>query len=189
MASSTSSRVALIFGAGANVGASLVKGFLGAGYRVATVSRSNRPTPTPASTLSIQADLSDPSGVPGVFTQLHDAGWPAPSVVIWNAASLSPPAASDPGNPLEVPLDAFDRDLAVMVKSPYVAAREAVRLWKEKEEGGEAAGRKGTFIMTGNLLPLKILPVPALVNLGVGKSAANYWVGLSDAALRKEGIR
>lgn len=111
---------------------------------------------------------------------------------------MTNPAASDPENPLEVPLEGFDRDLALMVRSPYIAAREAVRAWKKTttttttttEKPGEADGaRKGTFIMTGNLTPRKVLPVPSLVDLGVGKSAANYWVGLSDATFRKEGIR
>ncbi|KAJ4415450.1 hypothetical protein N0V82_007321 [Gnomoniopsis sp. IMI 355080] len=203
MASLTSSRVVLIFGAGANVGASLVKGFLGAGYRVATVSRSNKPSspsssssaPSSDSTplLRIQADLSDTSAVLSVFTQLSAADWPVPSVVIWNAANVTQPAASDPGNPLEVPLEEFDRDLGLMVRSPYIAAREAVRMWKKKMEAERereaGIGRNGTFILTGNLLPRKILPVPSLVDLGVGKSAANYWVGLSDATFRKDGIR
>lgn len=109
---------------------------------------------------------------------------------------MTQPAGSDPGNPLEVPLEEFDRDLGLMVRSPYVAAREAVRMWKKKttmteaEAGGGGGGaRKGTFILTGNLLPRKILPVPSLVGLGMGKSAANYWVGLSDATFRKDGIR
>lgn len=192
MASQVPSRVALIFGAGSNIGASLVKGFLGAGYHVATVSRSNKAFSSPLSSsstsfLPIQADLSDTSTVPGVFAQLDAAGWPAPSVVVWNAANITKPATSDPDNPLEVPLDGFDRDLALMVRSPYVAAREAVRAWKKTTTG--EGGRKGTFIMTGNLTPTKVLPVPALVDLGVGKSAANYWVGVSDAAFREEGIR
>lgn len=82
----STSRVALIFGAGSNVGAGLVKGFLGAGYRVATVSRSG---PTAAagpakdsSTYSIQADVSDPKAIPGVFAQLASAKLPFPSVVM-----------------------------------------------------------------------------------------------------------
>lgn len=200
MAAPTTSSVALIFGVGSNIGASLVKGFLGAGYRIATVARSQPPsarTSTPSTLLHIQADLADPANVPSVFAQLGAAGWPAPSVVIWNASAWTRPAASDPENPLEVPLEGFHRDMELMVTSPYVAAREAVRAWRRKGEeegeakggGGGGRGRKGTFIMTGNLLPRKILPVPALVDGGVGKSAANYWVGLSDATFRKEGIR
>lgn len=97
-------------------------------------------------------------------------------------------APTDPKNPLEVPEEGFGRDLDLMVKSPYIAAREAVRVWKKSSEQGSPS-RKGTFIVTGNLLARKILPVPTLVTLGVGKSGANYWVGLSDVALKGEGIR
>lgn len=107
MSSTISNHVALIFGVGSNVGASLVKGFLNAGYRVATVSRSKATLPVSSSTLSIQADLADVSTIPGVFTQLSTAGWPAPSVVIWNAASFSRPAASDPQVSLSRSLNHF----------------------------------------------------------------------------------
>lgn len=175
------SRVALIFGAGSNIGASLVKGFLGAGYRVATVSRSQ--PPADANVHAIQADLSDPQAVPGVLAQLASAGLAFPSVMIWNAASASPP--EDPANPLEESDEGLGRDLDLMVRSPYAAAREAVRAWKQS--GDE--GRKGTFIMTGNMLNKQILPVPTLVGSGVGKSGAYYWVALADATFREKGIR
>lgn len=84
-----------------------------------------------------------------------------------------------------MPLEDFDRDLNLMVRSPYIAAQAAVREWKKKTE----EGRKGTFIMTGNIMPRKILSIPTLITSGAGKSAANYWVGLSDATFKKEGIR
>lgn len=77
----TTSRVALIFGAGSNIGAGLVQGFLGAGYRVATVSRS-KPATTTKDVYPFQADLSDPKAVPDVYTQLSSAGLPFPSVVM-----------------------------------------------------------------------------------------------------------
>lgn len=193
---STASRVAIIFGAGSNIGASLAKGFLDAGYRVATVSRSpggggSGGAATP-DLFHIQADLSDPSAAPAALTRVtRSAGWPFPSVVVWNAASLTPPPAGDPRNPFAIPGADFDRDVGLMVKSPYVAAGEAVRAWR-----GEAAaaagpgpgGRRGTFIMTGNMTPRRIFP-PSMTTLGVGKSGANYWVGTADAALKEEGIR
>lgn len=91
----------------------------------------------------------------------------------------------DPENPLEVPEAGLDRDLDLMIKSPYIAAREAVRTWKQ----GSDKGRKGTFIMTGNVLPRQILSPPALVNLGIGKSGANYWVGLADMSFKAKGMR
>lgn len=104
----------------------------------------------------------------------------------WNAAALTAPAEA--GNPLEVDDESLGRDLDLMIKSPYAAAREAVRVWRA-QEAAAAGGRKGTFIMTGNLLPRQILPVPGLVTLGIGKSGANSWLGLSDVTFKKEGIR
>lgn len=184
-------KTALIFGAGANVGAGLVKGFLNAGYHVATVSRSSSSSPSTTNTLPIQADLTNPATVPGVYARLAAAGWAFPSLVVWNAANFTAPAASDPRNPLEVELAGWEADLGVMVTSPYVAAREAVRGWKKEGGGrGEGTRRVGTFVMTGNCTPRKVLVnKPSLVTLGVGKAGANYWVGVSDAVFREEGIR
>lgn len=183
MTSPLTSPAAVIFGAGSNVGAALTKSFLAAGYRVATVSRSGTPSGPTSSPFSIQADLSDPSSAPGVFAKLQESGWPFPSVVIWNAASLTPPDASDPQNPFAVAEGGFDKDLSLLIKSPYVAAGEAVKAWREQE--GE---RKGTFIMTGNQLPKRIFP-PFMTTLGIGKSGAYYWVGTADAVFKDKGIR
>jgi NAD(P)-dependent dehydrogenase (short-subunit alcohol dehydrogenase family) len=185
--------VAIIFGAGSRVGASLVKRFVGAGYRVATVSRSASPPNSDSGsdkTFHVQADLSDPSAAHGAFAQVTlSAGWPFPSVVVWNAAAMTPPAADDPNNPLAVPAAGFDRDVGLMVKAPYVAAGEAVRAWRGEAGAGAEGARRGTFIMTGNVTPRHIFPVPAMTMLGVGKSGANYWMGVADAALKEEGIR
>lgn len=76
--------------------------------------------------------------------------------------------------------------LEVMIKSPYAAAREAVKVWQGRE-GKD--GRKGTFIMTGNLLPKVIPPVSTYTSLGIGKSGANHWVGTADGVLKNKGIR
>lgn len=101
---------------------------------------------------------------------------------------MTPP--TETGNPLEVEDEAWDRDIDLMIKSPYLAARAAVRAWREQQPQQQGPGtRKGTFIMTGNLLPRQILPVPALVTLGVGKSGAFSWVGLADLTFKGEGIR
>lgn len=184
MAPSTSD-VAVIFGVGSNIGTALAKCFIDAGYRVATVSRSSPSSAdTSSNPLHIQADLSDLAAVTGVFDKVKSAGLEFPSVVIWNAAGLTPPA--EPENPLSITDSDLDRDLNIMIKSPYVAAREAVKVWQERE-GKD--GRKGTFIMTGNLLPKKIPPVALYTSLGIGKSGANFWVGTADGVLKNKGIR
>lgn len=186
---------ALIFGASQStgVGAALVKNFLAAGYRVAAVSRS-APAQQQQSTdndtfVHIQADLSDPASIPAVYAHLPPH-WPFPSLVVWNAHVASPPAASDPENPFAVPEADFDRDLRLMIKSPYVAAREAVKVWMTTGEGAAAGtGRKGTFIMTGNICPVQTFPMPGLTTLGVGKAGANYWVGTADGVFKEKGMR
>lgn len=184
MAPSTSD-VAVIFGAGSNIGTALAKCFVDAGYRVATVSRSSTSSAdTSSNPLHIQADISDPAAVTGVFDKVKSAGLEFPSVVIWNAAGLTP--LPEPENPLSISDSDLDRDLNIMIKSPYVAAREAVKVWQGRE-GKD--GRKGTFIMTGNLLPKKIPPVAFYTSLGIGKSGANFWVGTADGVLKNKGIR
>lgn len=104
----SNSDVAVIFGVGSNLGAALAKGFVDAGYRVATVSRSS-PSSADASSnpLHIQADLSDPAAATGVFDKVRSAGLEFPSVVVWNLASLTPPADSD--NPLSIADSDLDR--------------------------------------------------------------------------------
>lgn len=185
---------ALIFGAAQStgVGAALVKGFLAAGYRVAAVSRSVPSSSADDSDtfVRIQADLSDPSTIPAVYAQLPPH-WPFPSLVVWNAFAHSEPAAADPENPFAVPEADFDRDLRLMIKSPYIAAREAVKAWTTAERGDSAAGkgRKGTFIMTGNMCAVQVFPMAAFTTLGVGKAGAHYWVGCADAVLKEKGMR
>lgn len=86
---SASSSIALVFGAGQNVGAGVVKAFSAKGYRIATVSRT---APGKADTsdkrLHIQADLEDPESVSTVFeTVRKQLGHP--SVVVYNGESPS----------------------------------------------------------------------------------------------------
>ncbi|ROW10007.1 hypothetical protein VPNG_06567 [Cytospora leucostoma] len=189
MSTSVTSRVAVIFGAGSNVGAALATGFRSAGYRVATVSRSGEttsPDDKGEKPFHIKADLSDPSAALGVLDKVRQSGWPFPSVIVWNAASLTPPDSSDPQNPFSIPSDGFDRDLRLQVKSPFLVAGEAVKAWRD--DSAAQSGRRGTFIVTGNATPRRIF-APLLTTLGVGKSALNYWVGTADGALKEQGIR
>lgn len=193
---SSSSRVALIFGAaieGSNVGGALTKGFLKAGYRVASVSR-HAAESSEANHLHIPANLADPSSVAGVFKAVADAQWPFPAVIIWNAAAVSPPAESDPTNPFAVADADIERDLALMVTSPYLVARRAVETWLLDEAAGKK--RKGTFIMTGNACPRFVVPqsgfpVPLamITTLGMGKSAAAYYLATADEVYKDKGLR
>ncbi|XP_014552680.1 hypothetical protein COCVIDRAFT_109653 [Bipolaris victoriae FI3] len=175
--------IALILGAGPNAGTAIASSLSSLGYRIATASRSG--TSTSTSTLSLTADFTNPSSIPPLFTRIHTDLHAYPSIVVYNAATMTPP--SDAGVVTSVPADKFTADLNVNVVSPYVAAQEAVKGWKEM--GKEAGGGEKTFIFTGNMLNRTILPVDALVTLGVGKSASAYWVGLADEIHKGEGYR
>lgn len=193
---SSSSPVALIFGAaieGSNVGGALTKGFLKAGYRVASVSR-HAAESSESTHLHIEANLADPTSVAGVFEAVANAQWPFPTVIIWNVSAVSPPAESDPTNPFAIADADVERDLAIMVKSPYLAARKAVETWLRYEDTGKK--RRGTFIMTGNACPRFVVPqsqfpVPLamMTTLGMGKSAAAYYLATADEVYKEKGLR
>ncbi|KAI9712663.1 MAG: hypothetical protein M1820_001284 [Bogoriella megaspora] len=175
----SSKPVALILGAGKNIGAALANRFSKNGYSLALASRSVS-NPTPDGHLGISVDLSKPSSASAIFTTLRKEFGSAPTVIIYNAGSLTPPP--NPENPLSLPLENFEKDLTVMNFTPYAIAQEAVRQW-------ESEGIKGTFIYTGNILNTRVLPVPMMMGLGTGKSAAAYWVGVADSALKSKGLR
>ncbi len=180
----SSKPITVIFGSGARIGAAAIaKKFQGAGYRVATVSRSAPEPPTPSedgNSLVIRADLSQPAQVPKVFDAIKKTWNSSPKVVIWNVASLTP--APDKSNIFSVPLSAVSNDVAIMITSPFVAAGEAVKGWT-------ASGLSGRFIMTGNILPKSILPYPDVTTLGVGKSGGAYFVGAADAQYKEKDWR
>ncbi len=83
---SASLSIALIFGAGPNVGAGVVRAFSAKGYKIATVSRTATPDASDKR-LHIQADLEDPESVSTVFeTVRKQLGHP--SVVVYNGSLL-----------------------------------------------------------------------------------------------------
>ncbi|RYP14003.1 hypothetical protein DL767_010473 [Monosporascus sp. MG133] len=145
--------IVLILGSGPRIGAAVASRFHKLGYQVALVSRpgsdGNGPTRTPEGYLKIGADLADAEAYAGIYSSVQEALGGVPSVVVFNAASLTP--AAEPGNMFSVPLDGFQRDFDVSVKGAFVAAREAYRLWSSESEAN-GGGAKRQFIMTGNKL-------------------------------------
>ncbi|BCS29502.1 uncharacterized protein APUU_71072A [Aspergillus puulaauensis] len=174
--------VALVLGAGPRVGASVAATFATKGYQVAIASRSGTGNKTAEGYLSVKADFASPSSIPGVFSAVKAAFQAAPSVVVYNAASLTPPP--DANSVLSVPVDSFTTDLNINTVTPYVAAQEAVKEWESLP-----ADAKKSFIYTGNILNVKIPPVPVFLNLGVGKSASAYWIGSADTLYSERGYR
>jgi NAD(P)-dependent dehydrogenase (short-subunit alcohol dehydrogenase family) len=177
----TSKPVLLVLGAGANIGKALAAKFSSAGYGIALVSRSTLEGTTPEGYLGIKVDLSDPSTIPSVFAKVKSA-LGTPNTIIYNAANVSPPP--DSGNLFSLPLETFQRDLNIMNSTAFAAAKEAVDGFDTLPEHV-----RKTFIYTGNCLNTKILPVPSLVTLGVGKASAAYWVGLANLSFASKGYR
>jgi NAD(P)-dependent dehydrogenase (short-subunit alcohol dehydrogenase family) len=81
------SPVALIIGAGANIGQSLVRKFTSEGYKVGLAARSLKESDSTDSQLNIPSDFTKPSDVVSAFTKLKTA-FGIPSVVIYNGKTL-----------------------------------------------------------------------------------------------------
>lgn len=174
--------VALILGAGPRVGASVASNFAHIGYHVAVASRKGTGGNTTEGYLSLKADLTKPDSVPALFDAVKSEFGTVPSVVVYNAAALTPPVDKD--SVLSVPVESVGNDLNINTISPYVAAQQAVSGWETLP-----AETKKTFIYTGNILNTLILPAPMMLNLGMGKSASAFWIGLADTTYSTRGYR
>lgn len=175
--------IVLILGSGPRIGTAITSTFAAAGYKVAIASRKGTDSLTEQGHLSIKADFAHPDSVAGVFDAVKIEFGAAPGIVIYNAAALTPPA--DPESGLSIPAGRVTADLNVNVVSAFVAAQEAVKGWAT----GAEDGKMGLFIYTGNILNEVVLPVPMMLNLGVGKAASAYWIGFADGAYKARGYR
>jgi hypothetical protein len=75
-------------------------------------------------------------------------------------------------------------DLNVNTISPYIAAQQAVIGWETLPKE-----TKKTFIYTGNILNVSIVPITLFLDLGIGKSASAFWIGLADTTYSARGFR
>ncbi|KAL2672677.1 hypothetical protein Neosp_013391 [[Neocosmospora] mangrovei] len=174
--------VLLILGAGPRIGASVADRFALDGYKVAIASRSGTDTKNEKGFLSLKADLGKPDSIPAIFDAVKAEFHAAPSVVVYNAPAFSYPPDKD--SALSVPVETFVADLNVNTVSPYVAAQQAVAGWEILP-----AENKKTFIYTGNILNVSVLPIAMMLTLGVGKSASSYWVEAADILYKARGFR
>lgn len=176
-------KILLVLGAGPNIGQSLAKHFKAAGYRVVLVSRSVAANEiTPDGTMTLRADLKDSSSVPALFETVKAKFGGPPTVVVYNAAALTVP--KDPANIFTVPVESLEDDMAIMNTSAFIAAGQAVAGFKASRSNAPKA-----FIYTGNILAAVAPPVPRLVTLGSGKSAASYWIGAASGLFKSEGYK
>lgn len=175
-------KVILILGAGPRVGAAVAQKFSSGGYKVALASRKGTGSKTSEGYLSLKADFSNPSTIADLFHTVKAELSAYPSVVVYNAAAMTPPP--DDKQPLSIPAQSLTADLNVNTISPYVAAQEAIKGWETL-----SPEIKKTFIYTGNISNVKILPVPMTMSLSVGKSASSYWIGFADTMYAARGYR
>jgi hypothetical protein len=77
--------VAIILGAGANIGANAARVFANSGYRVALAARKLQNEQPEADRLHIQADFANPSTINAAFDSVEKAFGPA-NVIIYNGA-------------------------------------------------------------------------------------------------------
>ncbi len=174
--------VVLILGAGPRIGASVADKFARDGYQVALASRKGTGGKNEKGYLSLNADFNNPDSIPALFDAVKTEFKTVPSVVIYNAAALTPP--SDKDSVLSIAASSVASDLNVNTVSPYAVAQQALAAWETLP-----GGTKKTFIYTGNILNTAILPVPMMQNLGIGKAASAYWVGLADMMYAAKGCR
>lgn len=177
-----SNPVVLILGAGPRVGVAVAEKFASLGYSVAVVSRKGTGTKNDKGFLSLKADFTEPNSIPALFEEVKSEFKIAPSVVIYNAAALTMPPARD--SVLSVSTESVTADLNVNTVSAYVAAQQAVEGWKTLPKE-----TKKTFIYTGNIANVLIVPMPMMLDLGMGKSASAFWIGLADATYSENGFR
>jgi NAD(P)-dependent dehydrogenase (short-subunit alcohol dehydrogenase family) len=176
--------VALILGAGPRIGISVAKKFASQGYKVAIVSRSGSVASTAPTEgfLSLKADFTKPDSIPALFDDVEREFHAPPSVIVYNAGARTVPPVED--NLFSNSTENLVADFNVNVLSAYVAAQQAVRGWETLPKEV-----KKTFIYTGNIMNTTIMPIAATLNLGIGKSASSYWIGLADTLYQAKGSR
>ncbi|KAH8587465.1 hypothetical protein B0O99DRAFT_526755, partial [Bisporella sp. PMI_857] len=103
-------------------------------------------------------------------------------VVAYNAAALM--SLPDKDSIFSVLTESVALDLDVGTISPYVAAQQAVTGWEmlPKET-------RKTSMYTGNIMNISIMPMPLVLDLGIGKSASALWIGLADTTYSARGFR
>lgn len=170
--------IALIIGFGKNVGYGAAKAFSQKGYSIATVSRSASPTSTSLGYLHIQADLSNPTSIPSIFNDIRST-LGEPSVVIYNAAANSHYNKADP---LSIPITDIVKDTNINTISALLAAQESTKSFATLHSSASK-----TFVFTGNILNLQILP-PLMIN-GMGKAATAHFIESAAAAYKTDGYK
>lgn len=83
-----------------------------------------------------------------------------------------------------VPPETMAADVAVNTISPYAAAQQALLGWETLPKES-----KKTFIYTGNILNVAVVPMPMMMTGAVGKAGSAAWIGLVDTLYADRGYR
>ncbi|KAH6646200.1 hypothetical protein BKA67DRAFT_96393 [Truncatella angustata] len=172
------SPVALILGAGPNIGQAVARTFASKGYKVALAARSLKEADSTDNQLNIPSDFSKTDDVVNAFTKVKKV-FGIPSVVVYNVSAVNFTPADDP---FALPFADFSRDTTINIHSAFIAAQQAV--------SGFAllpASAARTFIYTGNVLNVAILP--RFLSQGVGKSGAAHMIWAASAAYKDRGYK
>ncbi len=172
----SASKILLILGAGGNVGSNVASLFGKSGYQVALAARRLTDGKGEEGHLHIKADLSNPASVEKVFERVTSTFGP-PNVVVYNAAAASFVPKDDP---LNLSVEALNKDLAVTTISALAAAKQAVKAFDDLP-----ADSTKVFIYTGNFLNKTALP--AVLSLGMGKSASAHLMEVAAKAYGSKG--
>ncbi|KAF5695617.1 short-chain dehydrogenase reductase like yusS [Fusarium denticulatum] len=172
------SPIVLILGSGPNIGQSVARKFASEGFRVAIASRSQKETDSTDQQLNIKTDLTKPLEVADAFSKVKTI-FGTPSVVVYDASAAAFPPADDP---LSVSYTDFSNNTAINIHSAFIAAQQAVAGFAQLPE---SAAR--TFIYTGNILNVTILP--KFLDAGVGKSGAAHMMWAAADAYKNKGYK
>lgn len=174
----STSPIVLILGAGPNIGQAVARKFASKGYKVALAARSVKEADTTDSQLNIPSDFSNSDDVVNAFQKVNKV-FGIPSVVVYNVSALT---FAPPEDPFALPLANLNRDVTVNVTSAFVAAQQAVAGFAQLP-----ASAAKTFIYTGNILNVQILP--GFIDQGIGKSAGAHMIWAASAAYKDRGYK
>ena len=208
-----SSPIALVLGAGANIGQAVGRKFTANGYRVALASRtassdaSNQDSKDDL--FHFRVDLTNPANVKILFEQVQ-ASLGVPNVVIYNGLYYPyPTCASTTGtnprvglmlifkpiydikashnvrgpDPFSITPEAYQETLNVITTSAFAAAREAINGFEKLPSSSSPK----SFLFTGNALDEIV--IQGMAPAGAGKSATAHLIKAAAAsgAYREKG--
>jgi NAD(P)-dependent dehydrogenase (short-subunit alcohol dehydrogenase family) len=142
----STSKIALVTGAGTGIGKAVSLALLGAGYAVVLAGRRKdmleataREAPAGAKTLVVPTDISDPAQVKALFAKIKEAFGRLD--VLFNNAGVGAPAAT----PDELPFEKWKAAVDINVTGSFLCAQEAFRMMRHQTPQG------GRIINNGSL--------------------------------------